>query len=224
MSAQSEYSQEELLSLAGIQHFQFCRRQWALIYIENQWQENILTTEGKIMHQKVDDPFFYETRSGVITSRSMPVASYRLGLYGICDVVEFHPATDGIRLPGRSDFFQPVVVEYKHGKEKSDPCDEVQVAAQTMCLEEMLSIQIMKGYLFYGKVRHRVEVEINETLRDLVCGLTSEMHNYLARGYTPRVKPSNACRSCSLLDICLPEMLGDQPSASKYIHDQIEEI
>ena len=84
-----EYTSDELLPLSGIQHFLFCRRQWALIHVERQWQENALTAEGKIMHQRVDDPFFTETRKGVITARSVPDASYRLGLSGVCDVVEF---------------------------------------------------------------------------------------------------------------------------------------
>ncbi len=85
----SEYTSEELLPLSGIQHFYFCRRQWALIHVERQWNENRLTAEGRAMHKKTDDPFFSETREGKIIARSIPVTSYILGLSGICDVVEF---------------------------------------------------------------------------------------------------------------------------------------
>jgi CRISPR-associated exonuclease Cas4 len=219
----AEYSADELLPLSGIQHFQFCRRQWALIYVENQWHENVLTTEGKIMHQRVDDPYADETRNGMIAARSMPVASYRLGLSGICDLVEFHPSPDGIQLPGRVGFFQPFPVEYKHGKEKRDPCDEVQLCAQAICLEEMLSTRIPTGYLFYGQTRHRLEVQLNDELRNLVNDISEEMHTYFNRGYTPKVKPTKACQSCSLADICLPELLENRPSASGYIKKQIDE-
>src|SRR5512138_1239405 len=115
-----EYQPDELLPLSGIQHFLFCRRQWALIHVERQWQENALTAEGRIMHKRVDDPFFTEVRNGVITARSVPVASYRLGFVGVCDVVEFMASPDGIQLPGRNVSYMPAPVEYKRGKEKHD--------------------------------------------------------------------------------------------------------
>ena len=213
----SEYSSDELLPLSGIQHFVFCRRQWALIHVERQWQENGLTVDGKIMHDRVDDPFFSESRKGGIITRSMPVASYRLGLIGVCDVVEFTPATEGVKLKDRPGLFSPAPVEYKHGQEKRDKCDEAQLCAQALCLEEMLSVSIPRGYLYYGETRHRVEIELNEELRRYVSGMISEMHAYFERGYTPRVKPSKACHSCSLQNICLPVLQEKVLSASKYI-------
>src|ERR671919_2789803 len=97
----SEFPSDELLPLSGIQHFLFCRRQWALIHVERQWQENALTAEGRIMHNRADDPFFTETRNGVITARAVTVASYKLGLSGVCDVVEFTASSDGVKLPNR---------------------------------------------------------------------------------------------------------------------------
>lgn len=219
----AEYSEEDLLPLSGIQHFQFCRRQWALIYIENLWQENLLTAEGKLLHQRVDDPLFTETRRGTLTSRAMPVSSYRLGLYGICDIVEFISAADGVQLPGRSGFCQPRPVEYKHGHPKRDPCDEVQVCAQALCLEEMLSVQIPNGFLYYGETRHREEVVFTDNLRNLVKDIAEEMHTYLAKGYTPKAKPSRACRSCSLADLCLPELQEGRMDASVYIRKHLAE-
>ena len=218
----SEYTPDELLPLSGIQHFVFCRRQWALIHIERQWQENALTVEGKLLHKRADDPFFSETRKGVITARSVPIASYRLGLAGVCDVVEFTASPDGVQLPGRDGLYSPAPVEYKRGHEKRDPCDEAQLCAQAICLEEMLSTAIPFGYLYYGETRHRVEVELTAELREFVCEMSDEMHAYFQRGYTPRVKPSKACRSCSLADICLPELQENVIPASKYIRQQIE--
>jgi len=218
----SEYTADELLPLSGIQHFSFCRRQWALIHIERQWQENVLTTEGKLLHERADDPFFSEVRKGVIIARSMPVASYRLGLSGVCDIVEFTPSPDGVKLHGREGIYLPAPVEYKRGKEKQDICDEAQLCAQALCLEEMLAVHIPMGYLYYGEIRHRVSVDLTDELRRTVMELSTEMHDYFARGHTPRVKPSKACKSCSLADICLPELQGKVLSASKYIQMHID--
>src|SRR5512136_2109374 len=173
-----EYMSDELLPLSGIQHFLFCRRQWALIHVERQWQENALTAEGKIMHQRADDPFFTETRNGVITARSVPIASYRLGLSGVCDVVEFTESPEGVRLPGREGRYLPAPVEYKRGKEKRDHSDEAQLCAQAICLEEMLAVTIPCGFLYYGETRHRVAVELTADLRGLVRDMADEMHSY----------------------------------------------
>ena len=218
----TEYTADQLLPLSGLQHFLFCRRQWALIHVERQWQENALTAEGRILHKRVDDPFFTETRKGVIIARAVPVASYQLGLSGICDVVEFTEATEGVKLPGRESLFQPAPVEYKRGKPKLESSDEAQLCAQAMCLEEMLAASIPTGYLYYGRTRRRVAVPLTPALRDLVRQAVHEMHGYFKRGYTPRVKPFKGCRSCSLADICLPNLQEKGISASKYIRQQIE--
>ena len=218
-----EYRPDELLPLSGIQHFVFCRRQWALIHVERQWQENALTVEGKLLHKRVDNPFFSETRQGVITARAVPIASYRLGLSGVCDVVEFTESPEGVRLPGREGTFLPAPVEYKRGHEKQEPCDEAQLCAQAICLEEMLAVAIPAGYLFYGETRRRVAVELKPNLRDLVRSMAEEMHAYFQRGHTPRVKPSKACRACSLADVCLPALQEKGMAASQYIQQQVEE-
>ena len=216
------YSEDDLLPLSGLQHLAFCERQWALIHIEQQWKENVLTVEGKQLHNRVDDPFFTETRGGQITARAVPVASYRLGLSGVCDVVEFTESPEGVKLPGRSGLYLAAPVEYKRGHEKRDPCDEAQLCAQAICLEEMLSVSIPAGWLYYGETRHRLAVELTAELRELVRSMAEEMHAYFQRGYTPRVKTSKACRSCSLADVCLPELQEKIVPASRYIHQQIE--
>jgi CRISPR-associated exonuclease Cas4 len=218
----TEYTPEDLLPLSGIQHFLFCRRQWALIHVEQQWKENALTAEGRIMHKKVDDPFFTETRNGVIIARSVPVASYRLGLSGICDVVEFTTSSDGVKLPNKEGLYIATPIEYKRGKPKREPVDEAQLCAQAICLEEMLSTTIAKGFLFYGETRHREEIEFTLELRNLVKSMSDEMHNYFSRGYTPKVKTHKGCRSCSLADICLPVLNEKVITASRYIKQNIE--
>jgi CRISPR-associated exonuclease Cas4 len=218
-----DYRPEDLIPLSGIQHFLFCRRQWALIHIEGQWQENKLTVEGKQLHERADDPFFTEKRQGLITVRSVPVASHRLGFSGICDIVEFTASPDGVSLPGRKGTFLPTPIEYKHGKEKFDHSDEAQLCAQAICLEEMLLVPIPFGYLYYGKTHRRLKVDLTGELRAQVSKAAAEMHAYFSRGYTPRVKPSKACRSCSLADVCLPKLQAKTITASSYICSNIEE-
>lgn len=219
----TDYLPEEWLPLSGIQHFVFCRRQWALIHIEQQWEENALTAEGRLMHDRADDPFFTEKRGDVIIARSVPISSPSLGLTGICDVVEFTLAPEGIQLPGREGVYQPFPVEYKRGRKKHDACDEAQLCAQAICLEEMLVTPIRHGYVFYGQTRRRVQIDFTDELRALVREAAREMHAYDQRGHTPKVKPSKACRSCSLAEICLPEIQTGILSASRYIQKCIEE-
>lgn len=220
----SEYRAGQLLPLSGIQHFIFCRRQWALIHVERQWKENALTAAGRIMHRRADDPFLTEKRGDVLIARSVPVVSYQLGLTGICDVVEFQENPHGVNLPNREGRYLPFPVEYKHGKKKQDQSDEAQLCTQAICLEDMLLVTIPRAYLFYGKARRRVPVELTEELRSFVRKMSDEMHAYFERGYTPRVKPSKACRSCSLADLCLPQVQDKPLSASQYIQDQIENL
>lgn len=219
----SEYLPDELLPLSGIQHFLFCRRQWALIHVERQWQENVFTAEGRIIHKRTDDPFLTETRNGVITARAVPVASYKLGFLGVCDVIEFIASLEGVKLPGREGLYLAAPVEYKRGREKHGPYDEAQLCAQAICLEEMLSINIPAGYLYYAETRSRVAVELTAELRRLVAEMSAEMHAYFQRGYTPRVRVTRACRSCSLSDICLPRLQEKPMPVSEYIRQQIEE-
>lgn len=113
------YDDDNILSISGIQHFVFCRRQWALIHIEQQWAENLLTVSGEIMHEKAHDDTFTETRNGIITSRGMQVSSYELGIYGVCDIVEFVPSDDGAILFGKEGKYSVVPVEYKNGEPPS---------------------------------------------------------------------------------------------------------
>lgn len=216
------YGPDDLLPLSGIQHFLFCRRQWALIHVERQWQENALTVEGQILHSRVDDPYFTEKRKGVIVARAVPVASPSLGLSGICDVVEFTQSPQGVSLPGYNGLYLAAPVEYKRGKPKQEESDAAQLCAQAICLEDMLALSIPTGYLYYGQTRRRVAIDLNDALRALVRKAAQEMHAYFQRGYTPRVKPFKGCRACSLADICLPNLQSQVLPASSYIQQQIE--
>lgn len=162
------YTEDEFLLISGIQHFSFCRRQWALIHMEQLWKENLRTVEGRIVHERCHDEGFTEKRKDLLTTRGMRVFSRTLGAVGQCDVVEFHRQADGVRLFGQEGAWQAVPVEYKRGKPKTEDCDRLQLAAQAMCLEEMLGGEVPRAYLFYDEIRRREEVEVTEALRQEV--------------------------------------------------------
>lgn len=217
-----EYAEDDYLMISGIQHFKFCRRQWALIHIEQQWADNVHTAIGELMHKKVHDPYLTEKRKDTIIARALPVASRTMGVSGECDVVEFHKCEDGIRLYGHRGLYSIFPIEYKKGKPKLSEEDQLQLAAQAMCLEEMFSAEVLEGAIFYGETRRRESVLISEDLRKMVRDIFSEMHQYYDRRYTPKVKYSKACNSCSLKDICLPK-LGKTVSVKAYMKQMLEE-
>lgn len=150
------YPEESFLRLSGLQHFKFCRRQWALIHIENQWAENYRTTDGAILHERAHDKDLTECRGDLLITRDMRIFSKNLGVSGACDVVEFHSGSTGIPLDGRCGLWQPYPVEYKRGRPKQDTADALQLCGQAMCLEEMLCCEIPVGALYYGETRHRL--------------------------------------------------------------------
>jgi CRISPR-associated exonuclease Cas4 len=198
---------EPELQISGLQHFSFCRRQWALIHIEQQWADNYFTVDGNLMHEAADDPYFTEKRGGLIISRSIPVKSDRLGVSGKCDVVEFRESPHGVPIADRGGKWLPVPVEYKRGKSKEIEADRLQLCAQTICLEEMFCCgKIDEAYIYYGETRRREKVVLSEELRTEVESMLIEMKELFKRGYTPVVKPTKKCVSCSLNDICLPKL------------------
>ena len=210
------YREEDYLNLSGIQHFVFCRRQWALIHIEQQWEENFRTADGRIMHENVHNASFHEKRGNVIISRALRVSSPRLGISGECDAVEFHKDKCGVNIVGLEGKFRAVPVEYKRGSQKVSDCDRMQLCAQVLCLEEMLCCTIPKAYLFYGETRHREEIVIDEKLRADTEAVIAEMHSYYDRQYTPKGKRTKSCNACSLKDLCLP-VICTKRSVSEYI-------
>lgn len=222
MEKAERYQEESYLMLSGIQHFAFCRRQWALIHMEQQWAENVHTAVGELLHKRVHDPALTEKRKDIRIARALPVASKELGINGECDVVEFHASNDGIRLKGHKGLYKVYPIEYKKGKPKTGEEDVLQLTAQAMCLEEMFSTTIPEGALFYGETRRRETIAITDALRGQVRELFAEMHRYYDRGYTQKVKRSKKCNGCSLKDICLPS-LEKAPSASEYVKNTLRE-
>lgn len=218
-----DYNDEDsYLMLSGIQHFQFCKRQWALIHIEQQWVENVRTIEGQYLHQKADQPFIREKRGEKLIVRAMPIKSNELKITGVCDVVEFIQDSNGVEIEGAEGKYKAFPIEYKRGKPKMDDADILQLTAQAMCLEEMLLCEIDKGYMFYNEIKRRVEVSLTADLKNKVRVIVAEMQDYYYRRHTPKVKTGAFCKNCSLQHICLPELMKKR-SVKSYIEGRIFE-
>lgn len=220
------YGEDELLSLSGIQHFAFCERQWALIHIERQWAENARTVEGHHLHERVHTPLVSDQDGSRLTARAVPLVSYRLGLFGQADVVEFVPAAgdaNGIPLPGHAGLWQPRPVEYKRGRPKPDDRDAVQLCAQALCLEEMLGAPIPAGDIYYGQTRRRQRVELDTNLRQRVKVLADRMHQLFNEGVTPAAMRGKRCRLCSLVELCLPNLTAKPRSVQRYVRAAVSE-
>lgn len=217
-----DYKEDEYLLISGIQHFVFCRRQWALIHIEQLWDENFFTVDGQIKHSKVDSGDIFDKKDNVRIIRSMPVVSHELKIQGKCDVVELRPDDNGFYFSKYDEKYSVYPIEYKRGKPKIDESDIMQLLAQTICLEEMLGLRIDKGACFYFETRRREEINFTDYLRSKLVEIIDEMNNYYSRKYTPKVRKNSKCRSCSLKNLCLPEIDGTT-SVSKYIEKRIKE-
>ena len=219
------YDDDQMLMLSGIQHFMFCPRQWALIHIEQQWSDNRLTAEGQLLHKNVDNPAYRQKNGESITLRAVHVASHTLGLYGICDAIELLPAdtpADAITHPRYAGFWKPYPVEYKRGHRKPDERDEVQLCAQVICLEEMYQIHIPEAALYYHETRHREVITMSDELRQLTASLSRQMHQMFESGQTPKAVEHKGCRSCSLIDVCSPE-LARKASVAHYLKKMLDE-
>nr|WP_207751924.1 CRISPR-associated protein Cas4 [Pseudoflavonifractor phocaeensis] len=216
------YAEEDFLQLSGLQHFAFCRRQWALIHIEQQWKENLRTVEGDLFHHRAHDGQSRERRGNTLILRGISVSSPTLGISGKCDVVEFHADPNGVSLHGEEGLWTPFPVEYKRGAPKAHQADELQLCAQAMCLEEMLCCTIPEGALFYGETRRRTAVSFSVELRSRVKELLEEMHQLYRRGHTPKVRRSKSCNACSLQELCLPALMKGS-DVDAYLRQAMEE-
>ena len=185
------------IMLSALQHWSYCPRQCALIHVEQAFDENVHTMRGNAAHERVDDPGF-ETFEGVRAERALPVWSDRLGLIGKCDVVEFHP--DGRIYP----------VEYKHGKKREKIYDDLQIAAQAMCLEEMTGKTITQGAIYHHSSRRRREVAIAQELHNQVKETVNAIRAMMDSGKLPPPVNDARCKERSLQEICQPDALAEQ--------------
>jgi CRISPR-associated exonuclease Cas4 len=210
------FDEDDLLPISGLQHLLFCERQWGLIHIEQQWEENRLTAEGWLIHERAHEAGV-ESRPGVRIARGLRLHSLELGIAGQADVVEFHPSAAGIALPEMEGRWRPSPVKYKRGKPKRDRCDEVQFCAQALCLEEMFGGHIAGGALYYAAPRRRVDVPFDAGLRMLTRTLARRMHELYESGRTPPAVYEPKCDSCSLMGICMPRLVAKPPVVARYL-------
>jgi CRISPR-associated exonuclease Cas4 len=230
------FAEEDLLPISALQHLAFCERQWGLMYLEAIWDENRLTIEGHYLHERADISET-ESRGNVRIASGLRLRSLKLGLTGRADVVEFHrlpekdatPAnqssrSQGLFLEGVLGLWRPVPVEYKHGRPKPDPCDEVQLCAQAFCLEEMLEVDIPSGAIFYGMPRRRYDVIFNQNLRKETETLVARLHELYQAGKTPLAKYEKKCKNCSLLFHCLPQAIDSRHSVQRYLCKAMTEV
>jgi CRISPR-associated exonuclease Cas4 len=209
------YCEDDLLPLSALQHLAFCKRQWGLIHLEQQWSENRLTAEGRQLHERAHEGP-EETRDGTHASRGLRIRSLRLGLTGAADVVEFERDLDGAS--------RPFPVEYKRGRPKPGRWDEVQLCAQALCLEEMLACQIPSGAIFYGQPRRRMDVSFDLDLRQETERLAARLHQLQRAGMTPPPVYAKRCQSCSLESVCLPQMAERKRGAASYVSRSIAQL
>lgn len=194
------------VQLSALQHYRFCPRQCALIHVEATWDENRLTAEGRVLHERVHASG-REKRDSIIIVRGLRLYSQRHHLSGVADVVEFHQTGDGdsgVSLPGEKGRWLPFPVEYKRGRPKKSGLDVEQLAGQALCLSEMLSTPVPAGALFYGASKRRKDVRFTKEIFQQVVDLTNSVRRLLESGDTPPPTAGDHCAACSLSDACLP--------------------
>ena len=213
-----------MLQLNGIQHFAFCKRQWALITLENQWNDNEHTIIGQYVHKNFDDPYMEEKRKNKIIVRAMPIVSLSLGFTGICDVVEFTKSKDGVSLKKHDGLWNINVVEYKKGRPKKTKIDIYQAVAQVICLEEMYNTTIRNASVYYKETNKRIHIDVDKFLKDEVIDMSREMHALYKKGETPKAEKGKNCLKCSLKEICHPRLTTHKKSVINYINKYLEDL
>jgi CRISPR-associated exonuclease Cas4 len=195
------------IAISALQHYAYCPRQCALIHVEQVFDDNIYTARGQAVHRLVDTPG-YEIKSGVKVERALPLWSDKLGLIGKADVVEFHAG--GSVYP----------VEFKHGRKREKIHDDIQLAAQAMCLEEMLGITVPHGAIYHASSHRRREVAITLALRHLVEAVVVAIRQMIEQRTMPPPVNDERCRACSLIDACQPAALANTSRLNR-LHDEL---
>ena len=199
----SMFTEDDFIHIGALQHYVYCPRQCGLIHVEDAWHDNVFTVRGEILHEKVDTDT-YESRGTLKTVRGLRIHSSRLGIVGRADVVEFRASKNTGEAP------EVIPVEFKSGEPKDDVSDKVQLCAQALCLEEMLNTVVARGAFFYGKIRRREQVEIDEQLRLQTESIISSVHELVSNKKVPAAKYTVKCRNCSLESICVPKALNER--------------
>jgi len=212
------YSEDDLLPISGLQHVMYCERQFALIHLEQIWEDNRFTAEGEVLHERVDAEG-HESRRLYRQEFGMAIRSLELGIIGKCDLVELYLRPEG-------GVAEAVPVEFKRGKNKEDDCDRVQLCAQALCLEEMLGIVVARGDFYYLGARRRTHIDISVPLREAAKSSIDRARAIVESGITPIAEYEAAkCDRCSLIDPCMPRAVGGGGKrVSRYLQAELAAI
>ncbi len=212
------YAEDQLLPISALQHYLFCPRRAALIHSENAWADNQFTLEGTQLHKRVDDPDQSQNLAAVRIERAVGLVSYKYGLTGKADLIEFHRTE-------QPDDYRIHVVEYKRGSPKKslDLPFQVQLCAQALCVEEMLGYPVEKASIYYGKTRQRIAVELSDSLRTKTLKEIRDLHALIESRATPLPHyRKRKCERCSLFELCMPQAPRPVATASRYLGRLIE--
>ena len=206
-----KYDESERLAISAVKQYAYCPRRFGLMFIDGEWGDNYKITEGNILHEKVNDPFFSEKRGDRFISRSVPVFSDSLNLYGVSDIVEFLRSDNGVNIGTREGLWLINPIEYKNGKPEKSHSDKYQLCAQALCLEEMFKTIIKSGDIYYGKLRKRETIILTDEIKAKTKDIIREINFLFDSGFSQiPSKPENQnCSLCSLLDICVPTIFND---------------
>ena len=214
--------EDNKIQISGIQHFLYCKRQWALFYIENIWQDNFLTLDGDKVHEKVHNPYIKESRKDKFIERGVYISSEKYNLTGQCDAIEYIRDSNGIQLKNKNGCWIIVPVEYKHGDGKSLDIDKYQLFAQILCLEEIFQCPINYGYLYYKKTNKKILVNFDNLERNKTLEIINEINLLFKQQKTPKTKySSKKCKNCSLLEKCNPKIL-ETKDINNYLKEAID--
>lgn len=212
------YSEDDLIPISALSHAVHCERRVALVHIEQLWEENLFTAEGKVLHERVDAEG-HESRRLFRQEFGMAIRSLEYGLIGKADLVELYLTPGG-------GVAEAVPVEFKRGKDKEEDCDRVQLCAQAFCLEEMLGVIVTRGAFYYLGAHRRTNLEFSALLRTTTVTVIARTRSILNIGETPVAKYEKAkCDRCSLIDLCMPAATGDGGKrVKKYIQSEIAAV
>lgn len=212
---QCMYSEDDLIPISALQHILFCERQFALIHLEQLWQDNVFTAEGKVLHERVDSEG-HESRKLFRQEYGMPIRSLEYGLIGIADLVELY-------LNPAGGVAEAIPVEFKRGKDKENDCDRVQLYAQALCLEEMLGVSVASGSFYYLGAHRRTSCEFSSQLRTSTLKAIDHARQILSSGVTPQsIYEKTKCDRCSLVDLCMPDSTGvDGKRVENFIQSEL---
>jgi CRISPR-associated exonuclease Cas4 len=210
------YSEDDLVSISALQHAMFCERQYALIHLEQVWEENRFTAEGRVLHERVDAEH-HESRRLFKQEYGMAVRSLQLGLIGKCDLVELWYTKNGT-----VEKVSPV--EFKRGRKKADDIDRVQLCAQVLCLEEMFGIEIDGGQFYYLQEHRRKSEPVDVPLREKTTALIERVMKIRETGKTAAAKyEKRKCDNCSMVDLCMPKSAGSgHKRVDRFIEAQLK--